>query len=249
MIQRLFVALSAVAVMLCSSSVVWATPIPITNPSFETPAVGTDGAFGPLNSVFGWSPSGGNGARVFDPIETPNPGAAFNAGQFFGAQVLELGGAATIAQTITPSQNVNSNVIYVLSFYVGNSLLVPNYIGTPAFSLTAEILGGTIVFASLDLTPAILNAIPNGDFVQFTLSGVALSSSFPSAVGQPLGIRFRNNTVIPDDFTFFTAAPVYLDNIELREILPEPGTWALMAVASVFGTGYLVKRHRRSLAA
>ena len=246
MIQRLFVALSAVAVMLCSSSVVWATPIPIANPSFETPAVGTDGAFGPLNSVFGWSPAGGNGARVFDPIETPTSGAAFNAGQFFGAQVLELGGAATIAQTITPSQNVNSNVIYVLSFYVGNSLLVPNYIGTPAFSLTAEILGGTIVFASLDLTPAILNAIPNGDFVQFTLSGVAASTS---AVGQPLGIRFRNNTVIPDDFTFFTAAPVYLDNIELREILPEPGTWALMAVASVFGTGYLVKRHRRSLAA
>jgi len=242
MIQRLFVVFSAVAVMVCSSSVAWAAPIPITNPGFESPIVGTDGAFGGVPT--GWSAGGGT-QRVYDFLATD-----FTSG-VFGDQVLALGNTPNPSSVLSQNTSVTvaAGIGYQMTVYVGRIAGQAPYVGG---QLDLEILGGSATMGTVQtLTHTFLNGLTPGQLVPITFTRGFLPTNDP-LIGTFVGVRF-NSTLIQSVTTSPTFqinyGIVYLDNVTLDTILPEPGTWVLMAVASVFGTGYLVKRRRRSLAA
>ncbi|ADV61393.1 protein of unknown function DUF1555 [Isosphaera pallida ATCC 43644] len=241
MIQRLFVVFSAVAVMLCSSSVAWAAPIPITNPSFESPVVGTDGNFGGVPT--GWAAGPGT-QRVYDFFA-----ADFSSG-VFGNQVLALGNTPNPSSILSQNTSVTvaPGIGYQMTVYVGRIAGQAPYVGG---QLDLEILGGSATMGTAQtVTHTFLNSLTPGQLVPITFTRGFLPTTDP-LIGTSVGIRFTSTlvqSVTTDPFSIQYGI-VYLDNVALDTILPEPGTWALMAVASVFGTGYLVKRRRRSLAA
>ena len=209
-----------------------ATIIPLNNDDFENPTLGLNSTT-TLNNVPSWNVTGGPDiARVFHPLADSS--THFNTGAIPSPNnVLMIDLDGVVDQANTGGFVATPFVTYILQVSVGNIL---NNITNGRVRLS--ILAGPGVLASLVVNSPAINAITDGEFQQFTLSYKVLPGN--TLIGGLIGARLE---------ALGGGDSVYLDNVVLSSVLPEPGTWALMAVASVFGTGYLVKRRRKSLVA
>jgi hypothetical protein len=231
MIQRI-AGLFMLSMMVAASTN--ATIIPLSNTNFENPVLVSPGNTSGPNIVPSWTVTNTSGSPT---IEHVSPSAAFPLGAVSPNNALRLQGGGEVRQEV--SFSITPNNLYSLSLYVGN----PSGTTPSAGIFLIDILVNGNPVASATINGLGEFGAPDGQFQLYTTSFIA-GVNGPSS-STTIGVRLAVNSV---PFTAFNG-PVYFDNIELREILPEPGTWALMAVASVFGTGYLVKRRRRSLAA
>ena len=210
-----------------------ATIIPLSNTDFENPVIMMVGNTSGPNNVPSWTVTNTSGSPTIQHVTTTTE---FPGGAVSPNNALRLQGGGEVRQEV--SFSITPNSLYSLSLYVGNPSNSP-----PAGVFLIDILVNGSPVASATINGLGEFAALDGQFQLYTTSFIA-GVNGPSS-STTIGVRLAVNSVPFSPFT----GPVYFDNIELREILPEPGTWALMAVASVFGTGYLVKRRRRSLAA
>lgn len=200
-----------------------ATPILITNPSFETPDCDIAGncnnpSFS-TGSFDGWTVSSGSGG-VFDPglfAATSAAGYAAPDGDQVG-----WSNSGTLSQVLT--ETLRANTTYMLTIDVGRrpDTAFPGY----EVSLFA---GGVLLalFDESDFAPA------SNSFVTGSLTFTALASD-PN-LGQALEIRLHSQGVQTnwDD--------VRLDAV--TDAVPEPGVVGLMALGLLSFAGRFRRRH------
>jgi hypothetical protein len=114
----------------------WAAPIPITNPSFESP-VQALGVF-TVGTVTGWTVTGFAG--VWFPQTGANNGSNFFTAVPDGNQVLfeGFGQSADISQALGVS--LAANTLYTLTYFVGRRFDVPMSLYTVAVDAGATVL-------------------------------------------------------------------------------------------------------------
>jgi hypothetical protein len=205
-----------------------ATPIPITNPSFEDPAQ-ADGTQQEYAFIPGWVPF-----NALAALENPNSSRfaqtndIINDSHADGHQYAEgsmLPGQVTGWSTDSLPYTIQPNTLYTITVAAGHALDV-----APT-DYRVSLLGNGTSFAQLDVDGT---TIPTGTFQDLTIS--YLSPATGTAIGRNLAIsiRFTNNRSVfaegEVDNARFDIAPA-----------PEPGSLCLLAVGSLA----LLRRPRR----
>lgn len=246
-----------------AGSPVFATSVPITNPSFEAP-MNPNGAtwqqdtfsLGPYTVGF---PASGLGPVANDwyidgtianpnPANTPNGTLAglykpnsgiFNDAMMDGSQVmfLDRGAVFQILQT-----TLQPNLLYTLTFYQGfrtDKDQVPDW--TAIFGTTTGTEPSTatrIPLATMNVTGGFLSPGGNGSFLKYTLSFDSNSINALSALGQNIYIQFTNRGGQGG------LAQLDIDSVALdASPLPEPASVALIGGSLV---AFAFARRRRA---
>jgi len=173
---------------------VHAAPIPITNPSFEEPAL-AKGSF-TIENITGWSVIRNGNPGVFNPSST--------SFQFVpdGNQTLYSNGSTVFQQLPT---TLAPNTTYTLRLQVGRRL---DYTNFPGF--TVELRAGNTVLASANQTMVPLPA--PGEFMPLTLSYTT-----PDSVPQGQNLEIRLISAGPQtNFDKVTLEAVSSNNVEDR---------------------------------
>jgi hypothetical protein len=205
-----------------------ATPLPITNPSFEDPAQ-ADGVQQEYAFIPGWvpfnalagleNPSSSRFAQTNDIINDSHAdGHQYAEGSMLPGQVTGWG-TDSLPYTILP------NTLYTITVAAGHALDVP------PTDYRVSLLGNGTGFAQLDVDGT---TIPAGTFQDLTLTYTSPATG--TAIGRNMAIliRFTNNRSVfaegEVDNVRFDAAPA-----------PEPGSLCLMGL----GCLALLRRSRR----
>ena len=236
--------LAATAIFCCGAPGAHATAVPITNSSFETNVIATDGGTQP--NATGWTTVTGNtlsglGVPLDDTVSTFNPTAA----QFTGAgglagvapnmagpqallmQTTLIGLGGSVSQTTGTLLTLNST--YTLTVAVGNP-------GTGSFQgYLLSLLAGTNTLATQSLSN-----VPSGTFVNESLSFLA-GPAVASLVNLPVTV------VLSAPPSVVAGSAVAFDNVQLDvETVPEPNP--AKAVAAGLGllclAGFVKSRRR-----
>lgn len=174
-----------------------AAPVAITNPSFETPALG-DGGFTNNGTITGWTATGSAARGVFNP-------ATFQlAPPTDGVQVAYLDGggtAVTLSQAL--AETVATGETYVLEADFAYRLNTTN----PRPPFTLELLAGSTIVASFSGGPG--NGFTDTAFTTATATWAAPASG--PLIGTALTIRITmvgaTNTQICFDNVRINASP------------------------------------------
>jgi hypothetical protein len=226
-----------------------ASQIVINNPGFETPVTFTRSCCSVIqryaSQIIGWAIS--NPQNLPDPGGTWAPTPAFTSAgdELFiypmGGSDVAYSNGGIISQTL--ATNVAPNTTYVLSVGVGlRAELVP-----PAFNANYTIT----LLADTPGTPTVLGSWTDDSYGHNHLNPITGTSLFPLIRGGWQTIQFasRNITLAGVPLIIqLSANSLDFDNISLQaiQIIPEPGTYALMGSA-LLALG-LILRHRKKTA-
>ena len=203
---------------------VQASPITVTNASFELPVL-PEGGF---NSVVpGWTVVSGSPGAYNPPATTATPTDGSNV---LFLQALHTGSQGSVSQTLAAV--LTANTLYTLLVDVGSRADFNFSLG-----YTVELLAGSTVLGT-DSSPV----PPSGSFIQASVQYTALAGD--PLLGQVLGIRLSN--VIP----VASSTTTLMDNVRLDGSLvqdsgptpvPEPGT-ALLLISGMAARRFLRRR-------
>ncbi len=237
------------AALFCSAAFGQVTPVALTNPSFETDAVTTDG--GTILNASGWTTVTGNtvvpglGTALTDTVATWNPtnaqitGATGLAGVGTGMSgpqaLLMQTGLAGLSGSIsqTTGSLLTLGQTYTLTVAVGR----PATLASVGYSI--NLLSGTNTLASF--TAPDESAIPAGTFMDETVTFTA-GPAVAGLVNIPVTVELSALASITAN------AGVAFDNVRLS-VAPVPEPTPLQAVATGLGLLWLINfvRSRRRL--
>jgi hypothetical protein len=214
MVHRLSIKTLLALAVAGAACVATATPVAITNVSFESPDTLTFNA-GPIT---GWTQSS-SGSGVFQPNAyqpvgglSPNVGAGFIAG-VTGTQTAYIN-TGFISQTLASVLDIGS---YMLRIDVGDRL------DTAAPQYTIELLAGVTVLGAITQSNF---APPDDGWITSQLNFTATAGN--AFLGNSLGIRLATTG----------GGQVNFDNVRLdfeapSQNVPEPGSLALVGLAAL----------------
>lgn len=186
--------------------VAMATPIAITNPSFENPAL-DDGGF--TTTAPGWTLSGGAGGTL-------DPDSFYQDNAYDGENVLWLNGGITASQTLADSVMAGT---YTLDVWVSHRNRDIGELGPNPYDIQL-LVNGTPVTATSKTLPVTV----------YTHSQLA-TATFEFADGDPLiggtlGIRLTNDATLP------APRQQHYDAVSLTYV-PEPATLSLLVLGGL----------------